>query len=389
MAATLENISQLERRINITLPAQDIDSEVQTRLKRLARDVKMHGFRPGKVPLKVVAQQYENQVRNEVLGDALQKTFGDTVREQNLKVAGYPRFEPKDTADAAAEVQFSATFEVYPEVRIGDISSVAITRPVANVSDAEVEKTLEIMRKQRASYDVVTRAAALGDKDPHEIELIWPGLSPPYLDLFAWLEGRGEKPVNRDPAPFRPVMLAHAIEDTDFAALDPADYIAEWKWDGIRVQAVAGRDPRGHIAARLYLLPLVSRFRPQQILVPILLLHSTRHLGMMFLTRGATYPGLPPEFAYPAAFGDLATAMIAFGAIPLVLRGSRLAKPIVWTFNIVGTLDLLAAITTATIYDAPVAMGPAYWIPACWVPLLLVTHYVTFVLLWKNWNRAT
>ncbi|UWU92146.1 ATP-dependent DNA ligase [Bradyrhizobium sp. CB1015] len=97
-----------------------------------------------------------------------------------------------------------------------------------------------------------TAAAALGDKDPHEIELIWPGLVPPYLDLFAWLEGRGDKPVNRDPAPFRPVMLAHAIEDGDFAALDPADYIAEWKWDGIRVQAVAGRDERGHINARLY-----------------------------------------------------------------------------------------------------------------------------------------
>ncbi|MGO4506975.1 ATP-dependent DNA ligase [Bradyrhizobium sp. 2TAF36] len=97
-----------------------------------------------------------------------------------------------------------------------------------------------------------TAAAALGDKDPHEVELIWPGLSPPYLDLFAWLEGRGERPVNRDPAPFRPVMLAHAIEDTDFAALDPADYIAEWKWDGIRVQAVAGRDERGQITARLY-----------------------------------------------------------------------------------------------------------------------------------------
>ncbi|BBO01176.1 MULTISPECIES: ATP-dependent DNA ligase [Bradyrhizobium] len=97
-----------------------------------------------------------------------------------------------------------------------------------------------------------TAAAALGDKDPHEVELIWPGLAPPYLDLFAWLEGRGEKPVNRDPAPFRPVMLAHAIEDSDFAALDPADYIAEWKWDGIRVQAVAGRDERGHVTARLY-----------------------------------------------------------------------------------------------------------------------------------------
>lgn len=97
-----------------------------------------------------------------------------------------------------------------------------------------------------------TAAAALGDKDPHEVELIWPGLSPPYLDLFAWLEGRAEKPVNRDPAPFRPVMLAHPIEDTDFAALDPADYIAEWKWDGIRVQAVAGRDDHGRINARLY-----------------------------------------------------------------------------------------------------------------------------------------
>src|SRR6202000_2431616 len=97
-----------------------------------------------------------------------------------------------------------------------------------------------------------TAAAALGDKDAHDVELLWPGLTPPYLDLFAWLEGRGEKPVNRDPAPFRPVMLAHAIEDTDFANLNPADYIAEWKWDGIRVQAVSGRDPEGPLVTRLY-----------------------------------------------------------------------------------------------------------------------------------------
>ncbi|HZR85631.1 MAG TPA: cisplatin damage response ATP-dependent DNA ligase [Bradyrhizobium sp.] len=97
-----------------------------------------------------------------------------------------------------------------------------------------------------------TAAAALGDKDPHEIELIWPGLAPPYLDLFAWLEGRAEKPLNRDPAPFRPVMLAHAVENDDFAGMEPSDYIAEWKWDGIRVQAVSGRDARGHMVARLY-----------------------------------------------------------------------------------------------------------------------------------------
>jgi DNA ligase-1 len=97
-----------------------------------------------------------------------------------------------------------------------------------------------------------TAAAALGGKDPHDIELMWPGLAPPYLDLFAWLEGRAEKPVNLDPVPFRPVMLAHAIENTDFANLDAASFIAEWKWDGIRVQAVSGRDERGNILARLY-----------------------------------------------------------------------------------------------------------------------------------------
>ncbi len=97
-----------------------------------------------------------------------------------------------------------------------------------------------------------TAAAALGDKDPHEIELLWPGLTPPYLELFAWLEGRGDRPVNLDPAPFRPVMLAHAIEDTDFSNIHAADFIAEWKWDGIRIQAVSGKDARGHIVARLY-----------------------------------------------------------------------------------------------------------------------------------------
>src|SRR6266481_3734792 len=97
-----------------------------------------------------------------------------------------------------------------------------------------------------------TAAAELGGKDPHDIELMWPGLTPPYLDLFAWLEGRAEKPVNLDPAPFRPVRLAHAIEEADFANLAAADFIAEWIWDGIRVQAVSGRDARGNMLARLY-----------------------------------------------------------------------------------------------------------------------------------------
>ncbi len=97
-----------------------------------------------------------------------------------------------------------------------------------------------------------TAAASLGDKDSNEVEILWPGLRPPYLELFAWLEGRADKPMTRDPAPFRPAMLAHAIEEADFATLVPADFAAEWKWDGTRIQAVAGMGENGKLAARLY-----------------------------------------------------------------------------------------------------------------------------------------
>jgi DNA ligase-1 len=97
-----------------------------------------------------------------------------------------------------------------------------------------------------------TSAAALGNKDPQDIELIWPGLRPPYVELFAWLEGRADQPASRDPAPFRPAMLAHALEDGDMTALEPKDFLGEWKWDGIRVQAVAGSDGDGRMTARLY-----------------------------------------------------------------------------------------------------------------------------------------
>jgi trigger factor len=164
MQANLETLGQLERRLSIAVPMAEIDSEVDSRLKRLSRTVKMHGFRPGKVPLKVVAQQYGGQVRQEVLGDALQKSFGEAVRQQNIKVAGYPRFEAKPPSDGASDFEYSATFEVYPEVVLGDISGRVLARPVLEVSEAEVDRTLEIMRKQRASYAPVERAAASGDR---------------------------------------------------------------------------------------------------------------------------------------------------------------------------------------------------------------------------------
>ena len=140
-----------------------------------------------------------------------------------------------------------------------------------------------------------------------------------------------------------------------------------------------------YAAARIYLLPRLDRLAPRAVLVPILLLHSLRHLGLMFLTRGAVYEGMPGRFAWPAALGDFATALLAFAALVAVANESRgAARPLVWAFNVFGTLDLLNAIILANVYGVPPYMGPAYWIPAFWVPMLLVTHYVTFVILLRR-----
>lgn len=164
MQADLETLGQLERRLSIAVPMAEIDSEVETRLKRLSRTVKMHGFRPGKVPFKVIAQQYGPQVRQEVLGDTLEKSFGEALRQRNLRVAGYPKFDAQPPVDGAAEFHYSATFEVYPEVRVGDVAQAKIARPQLAVGEAEVDRTIEIMRKQRTVYDPVERGAQNDDR---------------------------------------------------------------------------------------------------------------------------------------------------------------------------------------------------------------------------------
>ena len=164
MAVNVEQLGVLERRVSMSVPVQDVDRQVGDRLKKIARDVKMPGFRPGKVPLKIVLQQYGPQVRSEVIGDAVQKAFTDAVKEANLKVAGQPRIEKKDGAVDAAQFEFSATFEVYPEVKIGDVSGKSIERPQVTVDDAAVERTLQILRKQRVTYAAATRAAQDGDR---------------------------------------------------------------------------------------------------------------------------------------------------------------------------------------------------------------------------------
>ena len=140
------------------------------------------------------------------------------------------------------------------------------------------------------------------------------------------------------------------------------------------------------IAAKIYLLPKLPQLTARSVMLPILLLHSLRHLGLMFLAPGAVYPGMPPQFAYPAAFGDLLAAALAVAAIAAIVSNASGARIFVWIFNVEGTLDLINAITLATIYNAAPFMGPAYWIPAFWVPALLVTHYITFLVLLKYWK---
>ena len=160
--ANVENLGTLERRVSVALAADEIERKVDERLKKLARSVRMPGFRPGKVPLKLIAQTYGPQVRSEVLSDAVQKSFTDAVKEANLRVAGYPKFEKRDPN--SAELEFNATFEIYPEVKVGDLAGTSVERPQVQVDDAAVDKTIEILRKQRTRFESVERPARDGDR---------------------------------------------------------------------------------------------------------------------------------------------------------------------------------------------------------------------------------
>ncbi|MDB5802467.1 MAG: trigger factor [Rhodocyclales bacterium] len=162
MQTTEATLGALERRIEMAVSLAEIDQGVNERLKRMSRTVKMSGFRPGKVPFKIVEQTYGPQIRSEVLGDAVERSFGEKVREQNLRVAGYPRIEPKSQS-AEGQIEFSATFEVYPEVVVGDLTGFEMQRPALTVGDAEVDKTLDVLRKQRAVFAPVTRPSVEGD----------------------------------------------------------------------------------------------------------------------------------------------------------------------------------------------------------------------------------
>lgn len=195
MQATVETISNLERRMTVAMPMQAIEEEISKRLNHLARTAKMAGFRPGRVPHKIVVQQYGMQVRQEVISNKVEETFGNAVSQNQLRVAGYPSIEPKPLEENAVSYEYIATFEVFPEVVIGDLSGLKIERPQIKLADSDVDNTLEVLRKQRTVYEPVTRAAKKGDRlsidfssqiDGKEVE----STSGQTIDLVLGEEGR-------------------------------------------------------------------------------------------------------------------------------------------------------------------------------------------------------
>lgn len=165
MTVTVETLEKLERKITLTLPADVIQNEVASRLRRLARDVKMDGFRPGKVPMNVVAQRYGYSVHYEVMNDKVGEAFATAANEARLRVAGQPKITEKEGAPEG-QLTFDAVFEVYPEVKIGDLATAEIEKLSADVTDAAIERTLDILRKQRRSFAqrAADQAAADGDR---------------------------------------------------------------------------------------------------------------------------------------------------------------------------------------------------------------------------------
>ncbi len=164
MATAVETLDKLERRLTLTIALSEVQTEVEKRLKVRARTAKAPGFRPGKVPMKMVAAQYGYQVETEVLNDKVGNAFNTAANENNLRVAGYPKIEPKNSEGVAeGTLAFDATFEIYPEVKIGDLASVEVEKTKAEVSDAEIDKTIDILRKQRVHYHVKGEQGAHGD----------------------------------------------------------------------------------------------------------------------------------------------------------------------------------------------------------------------------------
>lgn len=223
MAVQVETLEKLERRITLTLPAQAINGEVESRLKRLSRTVKADGFRPGKVPMSVVAQRYGYSVQYEVVNDKVGQAFADAAQEAKLRVAGPPRITQKDQAPEG-QLAFDATFEVYPEVKLGDLTTAEVERVATEVTDAAIDRTIDILRKQRRTF--AQRPAAEGAAEGDRVTIDFEGKidGEPFAggkaDAFQFIIGEGQMLEQFDQS----VRGMKVGESKTFPLQFPADY---------------------------------------------------------------------------------------------------------------------------------------------------------------------
>ena len=223
MAVNVETLEKLERRITLTLPTEQISSEVESRLKKLSRTVKAAGFRPGKVPMSVVAQRYGYSVHYEVMNDHVGRAFSDAASEAKLRVAGAPRIEQKDDAPEG-QIAFDATFEVYPEVRIGDLSAAEIESASAEVTEDAIDRTVDILRKQRRSF--AQRPAGEGAEETDRVTIDFEGkidgetFAGGKAEGFQFIIGEGQMLEQFDKA----VRGMKVGESKTFPLQFPADY---------------------------------------------------------------------------------------------------------------------------------------------------------------------
>jgi trigger factor len=223
MAVTVETLEKLERRITLTLAAADINSEVEQRLKKLSRTVKADGFRPGKVPMSVVTQRYGYSVQYEVMNDKLGEAFAKAANEAKLRVAGMPRIAQKETSPEG-QMDFEATFEIYPEVKIGDLSAAEVARITSDVTEEAIDKTVDILRKQRRTF--AQRPAADGAAEGDRVTIDFEGKidGEPFqggkAEAFQFLIGEGQMLEAFDSA----VRGMKSGESKTFPLLFPADY---------------------------------------------------------------------------------------------------------------------------------------------------------------------
>ena len=223
MAVTVETLEKLERRITLTLAAADINSEVEQRLKKLARTVKADGFRPGKVPMSVVMQRYGYSVHYEVMNDKLGAAFASAANEAKLRVAGMPRIAQKESSPEG-QMDFDATFEIYPDVKIGDLSAAEVARVSSDVTEEAIDKTIDILRKQRRTFAQrpAVEAAAEGDRVTIDFEGKIDGetFQGGKAEAFQFLIGEGQMLEAFEKA----VRGMKSGESKTFPLVFPADY---------------------------------------------------------------------------------------------------------------------------------------------------------------------